>query len=110
MPVDYMDSLRFLGCNASTLNLAQISVARTDKNDIDLRLAMAWQTVPWSESSAIERCVKLISDSNISTIYVGENIPFGLNLQPYEAWITSPTESLIDKIDKLGISVKYCSN
>ena len=110
MPVDYMDSLRFLGCSASTLNLAQISVARTDKNDIDLRLAMAWQTVPWSESSAVERCVKLISDSKVSTIYVGENIPFGLNLQPYEAWITSPTESLIDKIDKLGISVKYCSN
>ena len=41
MPVDYIDSLRFLGCDADSLNLARISVARTDSNDIDCKLAMA---------------------------------------------------------------------
>ena len=76
MPIDYIDSLRFLGCTAGTLNLARINVARTDNNQIDLNLAMACQTSPWSEESAIERCIKLIEDSDVTTILFGEIIPF----------------------------------
>ena len=110
MPVDYIDSLRFLGCDTDSLNLARISVARTDNNDIDCKLAMASQTEPWSEDSAVKRCLSLLEVSEISTIMYGEDIPFGLNLQPNEAWITNPSNSLIQKIDNLGISMKYCSN
>ena len=110
MPVDYMDSLRFLGCDAATLNLARISVARTDNNDIDCRLAMASQTEPWSEESAVKRCLSLLEVSDISTVMYGEDIPFGLNMQPNEAWITNPSKSLTQKIEDIGISMKYCSN
>ena len=110
MPVDFIDSLRFLGCDTSTLNLARLSVARTDNSDIDYRLAMASQTNPWSEEIANERCLELLNSSEISTILFGEKIPFGLNLQIDEAWITNPSNSLIEKIEDLGIIMKYCSN
>ena len=109
-PIDYIDSLRFLGCSTNTLNLAKISVARTDNSEIDLNLAMACQTNPWSEGSAIERCAALVDGSDITTILYGEVIPFGLNLQTNEAWITNPSDSLIQKMAELGISMKYCSN
>ena len=110
MPVDYIDSLRFLGCDTDSLNLARISVARTDDNDIDFNLAMASQTEPWSEDSAVRRCLELLENSEISTIIYGEEIPFGLNMQPDEAWITNPSKSLTQKIEDFGISMKYCSN
>ena len=110
MPVDYIDSLRFLGCDADSLNLARISVARTDSNDIDCKLAMASQTEPWSEESVVKKCLELLEDSGISTILFGNEIPFGMNLQSDEAWITNPSESLIQKIENLGITMKYCSN
>ena len=110
LPVDYLDSLRFLGCTTNSLNLAHIGVARTDGNLLDCNLAMAWQTEPWSENSAIERCLDILQDSETSRILCGEELPFGLNLQSDEAWITSPTDSLLQRIEKLGILVKYCSN
>ena len=110
MPVDYIDSLRFLGCDADSLNLARISVARTDNNDIDCKLAMASQTEPWSEESVVKKCLELLEDSGISTILFGNEIPFGMNLQSDEAWITNPSKSLIQKIENLGITMKYCSN
>ena len=110
MPVDYIDSLRFLGCDATTLNLARISVARTDNNDIDLKLAMASQTKPWSEENVVKRCLELLEGSGISTILYGKEIPFGMNLQSDEAWIANPSKSLIQKIENLGITMKYCSN
>ena len=110
MPVDYLDSLRFLGCDTDSLNLARISIARTDNNEIDFKLAMANQTEPWSEESVVRRCLELLEDSEISTIMYGEEIPFGLNLQPDEAWITNPSKSLTTKIEDLGISMKYSSN
>ena len=110
MPVDYIDSLRFLGCDSNSLNLARISVARTDNNDIDCKLAMANQTEPWSEESVVEKCLELLEDSGISTILFGNEIPFGMNLHSDEAWITNPSKSLIQKIENLGITMKYCSN
>ena len=110
MPIDYIDSLRFLGCDTDSLNLARLSVARTDDNDIDFNLAMASQTKPWSDESAVKRCLSLLEDSEISTIMYGDGIPFGLNMQPDEAWITNPSKSLTQKIEDLGISMKYCSN
>lgn len=110
LPIDYIDSLRFLGCTTNSLNLAHIGVARTDGSMLDCNLAMAWQTEPWSEKSAINRCLEILENSQISTVVCGEDIPFGLNLQQDEVWITSPTDSLLQKIEKLGISVKYCSN
>ena len=110
LPIDYIDSLRFLGCSTRTLNLAYITNARTDGELIDCELAMAWQLEPWSENSAINRCTKILEDSNISKLMYGDKIPFGLNLQPDEVWITSPSDSLIDKISKLGITVKYFGN
>ena len=110
MPVDYIDSLRFLGCDSNSLNLARISVARTDNNDIDCKLAMANQTEPWSEESVVKRCLELLEGSGISTILFGNEIPFGMNLRSDEAWITNPSKSLIQKIENLGITMKYCSN
>ena len=85
-------------------------MARTDGNDIDFNLAMASQTEPWSEESAVKRCLSLLEVSEISTIMYGKEIPFGLNLQSDEAWITNPPKSLTQKIEDFGISMKYCSN
>lgn len=104
-PVSYIDSLRFLGCDTKSLDLAHIAVIRTNGDLIDSQLAMAWQIGPWSERSAIERCIILIEESNITYIKYGESIPFGLNLQPNEAWISNPSESLIHDLKRLGISV-----
>ena len=108
--VDYIDSLRFLGCDTFSLNLAHLSTIRTDNSMLDYELAMASLTGPWSENSATDRCAKILEDSNIDTVYFGEKIPFGLNLEPNEAWITSPTDSLIAIIEKQGLSMKYSSN
>jgi len=109
-PVDYVDSLRFLGCNTETLDFAHLTNARTDGSLIDCNLAMAWLHEPWSEMSAIKRCTKLLENTDLKLIFVGDKIPFGLNLQPDEAWITNPTDSLINEIRKLGITVKFFGN
>jgi Sec-independent protein secretion pathway component TatC len=110
LPIDYIDSLRFLGCSTQTLNLSHISTIRTDGNTIDFELAMASLEHPWSEKSMISRCLKIIDDSNIDIIQYGNEIPFGLNLQPNEAWITSPSASLIESIEEMGISLNPNSN
>lgn len=110
LPVDYIDSLRFLGCSTQTLNLAHLSTIRTDGNPIDFELAMASLVHPWSEQSMITRCLKVVENSNIDVIRYGEEIPFGLNLQPNEAWITSPSISLIESIEEMGISLNPNSN
>ena len=110
LPVDFIDSLRFLGCSAISLNLAQIVTTRTDGQLVDCNLAMACQVVPWSESNVLDRCSKILTESEISTVFYGEKIPFGLNLQPSEVWITNPTDSLIDIIRKLDIDLKYIGN
>ena len=52
----------------------------------------------------------VIRDNDITTIIYGDKIPFGLNIQPGEAWLTAPTDSLIDNIEKLGINLTYTSN
>ena len=110
LPIDYVDSLRFLGCQTETLNLAHLSVVRTDGSTIDNELAMACLLQPWSEQSSNQRCQEILSKSQIEKIYYGEEIPFGLNLQPNEAWITNPHESLMETIEELGISMILLSN
>lgn len=110
LPINYIDSLRFLGCSVKTLNLSRLSVIRTDNNLIDCNLAMAWIREPWSDLSAETRCLDLIQTKNVHTLYYGESIPFGLNLQPDEVWLTSPSESLLEEIEKLDINVTYSSN
>ena len=104
-PPSYIDSLRFLGCDAESLNLAQISVIRTDGYSIDAELAMAWQIGPWSEKSAKERCIALLQNGNITDVKCGKSIPFGLNLQPNEAWISNPTKLLIRDLENMGLFV-----
>ena len=71
---------------------------------------MAWIRHPWSDSSAEKRCLDVIRGNDVTTIIYGDKIPFGLNIQPGEAWLTSPTDSLIDSIEKLGINLTYTSN
>ena len=110
LPVDYIDSLRFLGCSTQSLNLAHLSTIRADGNNIDLDLAMAALVHPWSEKSMVKRCLEIINNSNIEMIKYGDTIPFGLNLGTNEAWITKPSESLIESISKTGISLKPHSN
>ena len=110
LPVEYVDSLRFLGCNVQSLNLSHLSVARTDNNLIDCKLAMAWMRQPWSETSAVKRCLKLIDSEKPDRVLYGNSIPFGLNLLPGEVWLTAPSESLLQEIEKLGIVVTYISN
>ena len=53
--------------------------------------------------------VAVIQDNDVTTIIYGEKIPFGLN-EPGEAWLTAPTDSLIKKIEKLGVKLTYSSN
>ncbi|MGB2237480.1 MAG: hypothetical protein ACPH4H_07770, partial [Candidatus Poseidoniaceae archaeon] len=110
LPVNYLDSLRFLGCSVSTLNLSRLTTIRTDDNLVDCNLAMAWIKDPWSDTSAEKRCVAVIQTHDVSTIIYGETVPFGLNLQPGEAWLTSPTDSLLNEIEKLGVNLTYSSN
>ncbi|MGB1474869.1 MAG: twin-arginine translocase subunit TatC [Candidatus Poseidoniaceae archaeon] len=110
LPVNYLDSLRFLGCSVSTLNLSRLTTIRTDDNLVDCNLAMAWIKDPWSDTSAEKRCVAVIQTHDVSTIIYGEAVPFGLNLQPGEAWLTSPTDSLLNEIEKLGVNLTYSSN
>ena len=110
LPPSCVDSLRFLGCSSKTLNLSHLSAIRTDKNMTDCELAMACLTEPWSDRRANQRCIDLIRNENVRHIYYGEYIPFGLNLQPGEVWLSSPTDSLLNEIKKLGINVTYSSN
>ena len=110
LPPSCVDSLRFLGCSSKTLNLSHLSAIRTDKNMTDCELAMACLTEPWSDRRASQRCIDLIRNENVRHIYYGEDIPFGLNLQPGEVWLFSPTDSLLNEIKKLGINVTHSSN
>ena len=110
LPVNYKDSLRFLGCSIQSLNLSHISVIRTDGDLVDCELAMAWLREPWSDSSAEERCLNLIESRNVVKLIHGDTIPFGLNLQPDEIWMSEPNDSLIEKVQKLGKKVTYVSN
>lgn len=110
LPVDYIDSIRFLGCSTQSLDLAHLSAIRTDGNLIDCELAMASIVHPWSEIAMVSRTKEIIVNSKIDCIYYGETIPFGLNLQPNEAWITSPTDSLIENMSESGYSMKPFSN
>ena len=110
LPPSYVDSLRFLGCSSKTLNLSHLSAIRTDKSLADCELAMASLREPWSDSRASQRCIDLIQNKSVRHIYYGEDIPFGLNLQPGEVWLSSPTDSLINEIEKLGINMTYSSN
>ena len=66
---------------------------------------MAWQIGPWSEKSAIERCVALLQHGNITDVKCGKSIPFGLNLQLNEAWISNPTKLLIRDLENMGLFV-----
>jgi len=108
--VDYIDSLRFLGCQVQSLDLAHLSAIRTDGSNIDYELAMACVQGPWSEESVRRRCTDILTKSECNTVYFGDRIPFGLNLQPDEAWITNPTPSLIASIEELGIEMNLLSN
>jgi Sec-independent protein secretion pathway component TatC len=110
LPVEYIDSLRFLGCDTQSLDLAHLSAIRTDGNSIDSELAMASIEIPWSEHSVNQRCTEILSESQFESIYYGDRIPFGLNLQPNEAWITNPSPSLIERIEDLGIETNLLSN
>ena len=110
LPLEYLDSLRFLGCSVRTLNLSRIITIRADDNLVDCNMAMAWVRHPWSDASAEKRCVAVLQNHQISTIFYGDKIPFGLNLQPDEGWLTSPTDSLLNEIRKLGINLTYSSN
>lgn len=110
LPIQYVDSLRFLGCSVQSLDLSHLNVIRTDDNLLDCNLAMAALTNPWSEKSAVDRCLEIIKSSNVNKLYYGESIPFGLNLQDNEIWITNPPTPLIENVEQLGISVMYSSN
>ena len=110
LPVDYIDSLRFLGCQVQSLDLAHLSAIRTDGSKIDYELAMACVQGPWSEESVRIRCTDILKKSEFNTVYFGDRIPFGLNLQPDEAWITNPSPSLIASIEELGIEMNLLSN
>jgi hypothetical protein len=110
LPVQYVDSLRFLGCKVQSLDLAHLSVVRTDGSLIDCELAMACLQNPWSEESVNKRCKEILSKSKYRTIYFGDELPFGLNLQTDEAWITNPSLSLIATIEELGIEMIRLSN
>ena len=110
MEPSFVDSLRFLGCKTESLELSYLSTIRTDKSLVDSDLAMASIQSPWSEESANNRCIKQIIESNLETIYYGAKIPFGLNLVPGEAWIKDPPDSLLTKIDEIGVKTEQISN
>ena len=110
MEPSFIDSLRFLGCKTESLGLSYLSTIRTDKSNVDCDLAMASIQSPWSEESANNRCVNRIIESNLETIYYGGKIPFGLNLAPKEAWIRNPPDSLLTKIDEIGVKTEQISN
>lgn len=110
MEPSFIDSLRFLGCKTESLELSYLSTIRTDKSYVDSDLAMASIQSPWSEESANNRCVNRIIESNLETIYYGGKIPFGLNLTPKEAWIRNPPDSLLTKIDEIGVKTEQISN
>ncbi len=110
LPFQLLDSLRFLGCEYRTLNLAHLSTLRTNNVDIDYQIAMSLLINPWSESQMLERCMRIILENNINSIFYGDNLEFGLNLNSEEAWITSPTEKLLEMLAKNGISINRSSN
>ncbi len=109
-PASYIDSLRFLGCETESLDIAHLSAARTDNETVDLTLAMSSLVEPWSEKIMVARSLLIIENSDVTEIIYGEEIPFGLNLQPKQAWITSPKDSLLAEIKKLGILLTHNSN
>ena len=110
LPVHVVDSLRFLGCDLSSLNLAHLSTIRTDNCQVDLELAMAIIGDPWSESQVTQRCMKIVENEGLSTIHYGSEIPFGLNLQPGEGWLTNPPNSLLDALTEIGLELKPSGN
>ena len=58
----------------------------------------------------IERCLNVLSKYNITNVKYSDELIFGLNLQPTEVWIQSPTLNLLDSIKKNGISLTDISN
>ena len=110
LPVQYVDSLRFLGCKCDSLDLAHLSVIRTDERLIDYQIAMSSLVGPWSETAANKRCLNILENENINSIHYGPKIPFGLNLQKDEVWIGSANDSLIKEIKEMGYSLTYHSN
>jgi hypothetical protein len=57
---------------------------------------MAGLIDPWSISSSDEKILKILLEKEISALHYGDKIPFGLQLSADEAWISSPTDSLIE--------------
>ena len=96
MPAGFMDSLRFLGIDSRSLDLSHIATLRTHNHDVDLRLAMASLISPWSKQSSLERINKILSECGIKTLHHGGNIPFGLQMNRDEAWLSLADCSGID--------------
>ena len=109
-PPAFLDNLRFLGCDYQTLSLAYLSNLHTNDTNVDGEIAMALLTDPWSENQMIERCLNVLSKYNITNVKYSDELIFGLNLQPTEVWIQSPTLNLLDSIKKNGISLTDISN
>ena len=109
-PPAFLDNLRFLGCDYQTLSLAYLSNLHTNDSNVDGEIAMALLTDPWSENQMIERCLNVLSKYKITNVKYSDKLIFGLNLQPTEVWIQSPTLNLLDSIKKNGISLTDISN
>ena len=89
-------SIRQFGISIRSLDLAHLATIRADDVSVDYQLAMAGLNDPWSISSSNEKILKILHDGQISALHYGNNIPFGLQLSMAEAWISSPTDSLIE--------------
>ena len=110
LPVQLLDSLRFLGCEYRTLDLARLSTIRTDNSDVDFQIAMSTLTDPWSESQMVKRCMDIVFHYNVKSIFYGDKLEFGLNLNSEEAWITSPSDKLLEVLIKNGVRINRSSN
>ena len=72
-PVNFPDSLRFLGCEVRSLDLSHIGNIRTSESRVDHLLAMASIVDPWSESQAADRCIEVIQLFDVNKIYFGKS-------------------------------------
>jgi Sec-independent protein secretion pathway component TatC len=105
LPPSLLDSMRFLGVEFSTLNLAHISTMRTTGNPVELEISMAKLTQPWSQNKANHRVMNLLSNYGVRSIHYGNTIPFGLQLAQFDTWICEPDESLLTKMQEIGLQL-----
>ena len=96
LPSELVNSIQQFGVSIRSLDLAHLATIRTDDTSIDCQLAMAGLNEPWSISSSDDKILKILLEKEIAALHYGDIIPFGLQLSSDEAWISSPTDSLIE--------------